>query len=198
MKPLLLIQILPLSQSKPLFSDTKEENEKGGLCVTQAHLNFISTQMCICNPRQSSKTDPGSAAQGWGLGFPGPHLGVCRAQTWDLHGSYLGSQDVWQCCAQVASFLHWQCTFSVAPCALQPTCALAVFFQIASSPLSLTSVVFKNPCLFLGGCSVQNSYSSFHFFSGREQLGELGAGMFNLDKRRLRGFISLQLPERRL
>lgn len=32
---------------------------------------------------------------------------------------------------------------------------------------------------------------SFHFFSGREQLGELGAGMFNLDKRRLRDFISL-------
>lgn len=60
MEPLLLIQILPLSQSKPLFSHTKEENEKGGLCVTQARLNFINTQMCLCNPGQSSKTAPGA------------------------------------------------------------------------------------------------------------------------------------------
>lgn len=95
MRALAVIQILPLSHSKPLFSNAKAENEKGGLCVTRAHLNFINTQMCICSPRQSSETDPG----GWGWGFLGPHLGACRDHTWDLWGSYPGSQDVRALCS---------------------------------------------------------------------------------------------------
>lgn len=127
-RPLLLTQILPLSQPKPLFRDTKEENEKGGSGVTEAHLNFISTQMCICNPRQSSRTAPGDEGgvfwdHTWGLA--GIRPGTCRG-----HSRGHRMSELWPCCAQGASFLRWQCTFSVPWCAPQLMCALAVFSRL--------------------------------------------------------------------
>lgn len=127
--------------------------------------------------------------------------GVFWDHTWGLAGITPGTcgghtqgHRMSELCAQVASFLHWLCTFSVAGCALQPTCAffqiVLHFFQIVFSPFSPHLCCFQEFLPLLRCPSVQYSCSSFHFF--REQLEEeLGAGVFNLDKRRLRGTFSL-------
>lgn len=182
-RPLLLIQILPLSQSKPLFSCTKEENEEGGSCVTQAQLNFIDTQMCICNPRQSCKTGPGGVL----LGHEG---GVCQEHTWGLQGSYPGLQDV-----RALAVLGSGCF--VSPLAAYLRCCTMCAFAAFSRLFLFT--FFPPPQLF---SRIPASFGllchTLLVFSGREQLEE-ELGCLTWVKGGSEGpYLSLKPPERRL